>query len=341
MQRSITRRSFIKGIIAAGALAALGPAAVAGASPGSPPATPGSAPVGARLGKRAGVSAWVWRFDEDGEPESIRREAAARNMRVILKTHDGLSWMSRWDDSAHAVSGPEQLRRLRDYFAEANVPVDAWCVPAGTDPVAEAEMCSQVIDAGIENLYLDLEKPDGSNFWQGTNEDAVRFGAELRRLQPRASILVAPDARPWQIEHVPMMEFAQFCDAIAPQSYWKLFNTPTNHKYMEKYGYRPGPEGITPEFMLDATVDTFARFQRKVLPIGDGEASAPEWARFMHGAEVRGLESVSVWRFGTTKTDVWDSIVAPRQTSFAETLATARSVFRSWRQQPAAGLKLP
>ena len=83
------------------------------------------------------VSAWVWQFDTDGDPAFVRHVAADRNMRVIVKTHDGLNWMSKWDSSPKAVSGPEQVGVLRDYFGKAGVAFDAWCVPTGVDAVAE------------------------------------------------------------------------------------------------------------------------------------------------------------------------------------------------------------
>jgi hypothetical protein len=190
MRKTINRRSFLRGLAGAGAIAALGSSAAA-ASPGRP--------TGAPPARGTQVSAWVWQFDRDGDPFVIRREAFARNMRVIVKSHDGLRWMSRWDKSSGAVSGPEQLKRLKRFFGRYNVPMDVWCVPTGADPIAEAEMCSQVIDTGVERLYLDLEKGESGQFWYGSGDDAVGFGQELRRLQPDATLIVAPDSRPWQI----------------------------------------------------------------------------------------------------------------------------------------------
>ena len=327
MRQSITRRSLLKGVAGAGALAALGTVRGAAASPGD---APKAAPGASR--RKMSVSAWVWQFDTDGDPAFVRHVAADRNMRVIVKTHDGLNWMSKWDSSPKAVSGPEQVGVLRDYFGKAGVAFDAWCVPTGVDAVAEAEMCSQVIDAGAGQLYLDLEAGHDGNYWYGSNADATRFGEELRRLQPKATLIVAPDSRPWQAAHVPVAEFAEFCDAIAPQAYWKLFNTEANHRRLAESGFAPAPEGVTPELMMEVTAGTFERYRRKVVPIGDGEASAADWSRFMGEAERRGLEAISVWRFGLPRTDVWDSIAEPAQTPFPEALASARTIFRRWRR---------
>ena len=301
-RNSISRRSFLKGVAGFGALAALG-TANAYASPSTT----------ASSSSRAQVSAWIWQFDVDGNPIKIRQQAASRKMRVIVKSHDGLDWMSKWDTSSDAVTGPDQVRVLQRFFKTKDVPMDAWCVPTGEDPIAEAEMCSQVLDAGAERLYLDLEKGEDGSFWYGSGEDAMRFGLELRKRHPDARLIVAPDARPWQTDAVPLREFAAFCDEIAPQSYWKLFNTQTNFDYMTQAGFRPGPDGVTPELMVDVTLETFARYGRTVSPIGDGEASATEWSRFMRKASLRRVGAVSVWRFGLPAPDVWDSIAAPEQ----------------------------
>lgn len=326
MQRRISRRSLVKGLVGATALAALG------AGLGPPPRT-----VSASRSPATRISAWVWQFNADGNPERVRQEAAARNMRVILKSHDGVTWMSKWDNDPEAVSGPEQIRRLRSYFAEYNVPLDIWCVPKGQDALAEADMCAQVLDTGVKRLYLDLEEGHNNQFWQGSGHDAIVFGQELRRRHPDATLIVAPDSRPWQIKDIPMAEFAAFSDEIAPQSYWKMFNTPANYRFMEAAGFRPGPDGITPELMLDATMHTFEPFHRKVAPIGDGEASGEEWARFVRGAEARHLAGVSVWRFGNTNPDVWDSIAAPVPTSQMAWRARAST----WRRAGQLAQNLP
>jgi hypothetical protein len=247
---------------------------------------------------RMKVSAWVWQFDADGTPIEIREEAAKRGMRVIVKSHDGLDWMAKWDTSPDAVTGKDQLQRLHRFFANYDVPMDAWCVPNGVDPAAEAEMCAQVLDAGVENLYLDLEEGDDGSFWCGSGEDAMRFGFELRKRHPKANLIVAPDARPWRLDGVPMHEFAAFSSEIAPQAYWKLFNTEANFEHMRRCGYEPGPDGITPELMMDVTLKTFSEYGRTVSPIGDGEACANDWVRFMREASLRDVNAISVWRFG-------------------------------------------
>jgi hypothetical protein len=150
-------------------------------------------------------------------------------------------------------------------------------------------------------MYFDLETPEGRFYWHGSNADAVAFGAELRRLQPAARLVVAPDARPWKVKEVPLAEFAAFSDAIAPQLYWEIFDSPSNYKLLADYGYFAGPEGMTPELVLDAANGALAKFGRPVHPIGGGAAKVDEWQRFVGHAYSLGMPSVSVWRYGTAR----------------------------------------
>jgi hypothetical protein len=223
---------------------------------------------------------------------------------VIVKTHDGTTWMSRWDKAADAVFGPQQVRRLATFFGQQGVPFATWCVTRGIDPVAEAQICSEVLNSGTNTLYLDLEPAEGANYWQAGAAEAVAFGRELRHLQPRAHLVVAPDARPWQVEKVPMAEFASFCDEIAPQAYWRLFDSPANHRKLAEYGFAAGP--VTPELILDVTAHTFRGYGRPVSPIGQGDANADDWQRFMGSAVAGGSQALSVWRYGISEPSIWD-----------------------------------
>jgi hypothetical protein len=64
----------------------------------------------------------------DGKPEAIASKLADSSMGILLKTHDGTNWMSRWDTSMHGVSGPQQVAKLVDYFESSGVPFHAWFV---------------------------------------------------------------------------------------------------------------------------------------------------------------------------------------------------------------------
>ena len=101
-----------------------------------------------------------------------------------------------------------------------------------------------------------------------------------------------------------MAEFATFCNGIAPQLYWELFGTPGNFKLMADYGFPVGPQGMTPELLLNAANSALAKFGLPVHPIGGGAAILGEWQRFVSHAYSLGMPSVSVWRYGTASSNL-------------------------------------
>ena len=140
-----------------------------------------------------------------------------------MKTHDGLEWMSKYDKSKYAVSGPAQVATLAKYFEDAGVPFHAWAVVKNEDKMLEARMAADVLKAGARSLIIDLEP--GNSFWVGPGSDALAYGKELKRLAPGSKISLSIDARPWMMTKLPIKEFASFSDEILPQSYWRTFNT--------------------------------------------------------------------------------------------------------------------
>jgi hypothetical protein len=102
-----------------------------------------------------------------------------------------------------------------------------------------------------------------------------------------------------------MAEFAAFCNDIAPQTYWETFNTPANHKLLAKHGFPVGPEGLTPELIVDATNASLLPYGRPVRPVGQGAANAAGWQRFTAHTASLGMTNLSTWRVGTTLGEVW------------------------------------
>ena len=253
---------------------------------------------------------WVWRFDVDGAPDEVLERVRSSGLGVILKTNEGAGWMSEHDDSPTAITGPDKVREMANFFENAGVPFHAWCVVKGLDPAGEARICSEVLNAGARSMTFDLEPAEGHHYWQADPEAALEFGREIRRLQPTARLGVAPDARPWQIDAVPLVEFASFCDEILPQSYWQTFNSPTNRRFLTERGYEIGAEGVTPEIVLNATADKLRPLGKTIRPIGQGAANGPEWERFIRHAFSLQMDSVSVWRYGTASGEVWPALQA-------------------------------
>lgn len=248
---------------------------------------------------------WVWRFSSDGSPAQIAANLAGNGLGVMVKTHDGLDWMGKWDPNPSAVSGPQQVQALANFFENNGVPFHAWCVVRGTDPVAEAQMAASVLASGVRSLTLDLEGSAG--FWAGSRADAVRYGNELRARNPYGRIDLSIDPRPWRIYLAPMDEFVTFTDVLAPQLYWDTFNTAPNIEEYTKAGYPPGPGGITPEFLVDVTAKVLARYGRDVIPAGQGACSDPAaFPRFMQRAWMNGMGTVSAWRYSVTR---WETLL--------------------------------
>jgi len=248
---------------------------------------------------------WVWQFTTDGEPSVLAPTLTAAGLGIILKSHDGVTWMSEYDKSPYAVSGPAQWSVLANYFENAGIPFHAWCVVHGTDPIREARMVSDIISAGARSMYLDIEP--GAGFWRGTPASAAQFGDELRRLQPNAKLVLSLDPRPWMLPTMPMKEFVAISDEIAPQSYWKTFNTPANYTRFAESGFPVPAEGVTPEFLLTVGNSVLGQYGLPIVHTGQGATpEGQEWRDFLNGSYNRGNDHVSIWRHGVTTPVVFD-----------------------------------
>jgi hypothetical protein len=251
-------------------------------------------------------STWVWQFANGSDPERIAASLGEYNLGALVKTHDGVEWMSKYDRSSAAVDGPGRVSELARIFESRGVLFHAWCVIRGLDPVREAQMTAEVLQAGARSMVLDLEGSAG--FWSGTRDSAQVFVDELRRLTPFGRVDISIDARPWRINLVPMDIFVPATDAIWPQLYWDTFNNRGNIDSYRASGYPTGSDGMSPEFLLDATWDIIGHYGRDIIPIGQGAALDPTdtWPRFVSRAWELGMGSTSVWRHGVTSDDVYN-----------------------------------
>ena len=279
-------------------------AAAAGLGAACMPAPP--SPAVPERGRVKGSShlAWAWKFSTDGAPDKIASVLAQNNMGIILKTHTGTDWMSTQDPSYHAVSGPLQVAVLAGYFEKYGVPFHTYCVVQGLDPQKEAEMCAQVIGSGSRSIFVDLEPYDG--YYQGTPQSALAFGQEFRRRQPDGNLILCVEPRPWQVSRVPLAEFASFSQGIAPMCYWETFSSDENVRLFQEHGLPPGPDGITPEFLLDVCGSMFGGYGLPIQPIGQGASTNHDaWVHFVSHTYALGMGPVSVWRYGVAADHVW------------------------------------
>jgi LysM repeat protein len=240
---------------------------------------------------------WVWQFSSDAAPNVIAADLRNYNLGILLKTHDGVEWMSKYDKSPFAVSGPKQVETLARYYEDAGVPFHAWAVVKGENIIQEARMAADVLSAGARSIYLDVEPH--SSFWTGGPAEAAAFGQELRRLQPNGWVVLSIDVRPWELAKLPMNEFASFSSLIAPQLYWRTFNTQANYEKFAQSGMPVPPWGITPEFLVDVSNQLLAPYGKTLVPVGQGATDdMGEWHRFLDHAYATGIRVVSAWRYG-------------------------------------------
>lgn len=293
---SVSRRQFL-GTLAAGAGAAAAATLLGNTRPSEASA--------AATDRGLNHLAWVWQWDEDGKEADIRTVLKDFGLGILLKTHDGTSWMGRYDNSGRRINGPRDVQAAANYFESAGVPFHAWCVVKGNDVMTEAHMAAEVLSAGARSLTFDLEPPEGIHYWHGDDDDAEHFGEVVRRLQPNAWLGVAPDPRPWQLEVVPMAEFAAFSNEIMPQTYWSTFDSPANYRLLREFGYDVGPDGVTPELILDVTRSALRRFGKPIRPVGQGASSSNDWRRFVSHSQELGMDAVSIWRYGTATPEIF------------------------------------
>jgi hypothetical protein len=301
LKRTFSRRRILAAGVAAAGLLTLGNAGC------DPAITRRVHQIESRRLARHGV--WIWQFapDIDGPAERMIETLAAHGLSAIVKTHDGVEWMATYDRVEGAIGGPSDVATMAAIFEDRGVPFHAWAVVKGIDPVREAEMAAQVLAAGARSLTLDLERHD--DFWEGTPDDAVRFGYELRLRQEFARVDVSIDPRPWKMLEIPLPEFASFCDGIRPQLYWDMFDDPHHVNAYRYFGFPPPAAGITPEFLVDTASTLLAPFDRWVLPIGFGApAHADAWDRFMLRCRERRMHEMSVWRYGIATTQVLQAL---------------------------------
>lgn len=302
----VTRRQMLAGIGGVAAAALVTPSSVlASALDGVAPAMPNlpHARRAATITEPQHLS-WVWQFNHDGDPYEVRDTLAEHGMGIVLKTHDGVNWMSRYDHTPTGIGGPAHVEAYADFFERGGVPFHAWTVLKGRNPRREARLASEVLNAGARSLFLDVEGHPG--FWEGTPETAWRFGQYLREKQPNARLSISIDPRPWELENIPLAAFADFADEIAPQVYWSIFANRDNESMYVKTGDTIPVKGITSGFVISSAMRRLAAYGLPIHPIGDGTVKGLDgWNEFIDQSYAMQADAVSVWRHGVANKDIF------------------------------------
>ena len=175
----------------------------------------------------------------------------------------------------------------------------------GRNPEKEAKLASQVLDAGARSIFLDLEPHPG--FWTGKRRDAWLLGEALRKAQPNARISTSIDARPWTFGRIPLQDFVDFSDEIAPQMYWGSFTSQEHVKEYQRIGDLTAKrKTVTPTVVVSAAMTRLWAYGLPIHPIGDGTVSSrTRWREFMRAAYASEVQSVSVWRYGVAHERIW------------------------------------
>lgn len=267
---------------------------------------------------------WVWMFEEDGEPNEIGRNLLDNGLGIVLKTHDGLRWMSEFDSSTYAVTGSDQVTVLAGYFEAAGIPFHAWAVVDCEDPLLEARMAASVLGAGVRSLFLD---PGTAETWKGDDEAARTFGAELRRLQPDASISLVVDARPWTGAGVPIEILAGYSDGLAIKALWQGYGEEDAAAF-EVAGFTVPPQGMTSEFVHYAGIESYKGYDLPKTWVADGSTpDSTAMSRFLTLSREADLAPyTSIWRYGTTTVATLNALGGtPRLSDTARTPSASAS----------------
>jgi hypothetical protein len=257
-------------------------------------ALPTSAPAASAIE----IEPVVWQFADD-YPGAHGDDASLPVRTVYLKTHDGTTWMSAWDQNPAAISGVERLREWIAFYNDRGIEVVAWFVPQGPDVEGQLAFAKAVIDAGVKGLYADVEA-----FPEFCYVDcawlAHTFWVRLRAERPEARLGVIYDPRPWWWSAAGVDVWMANADVALPMCYWDSFNEqpPFND-----------PAGCVTSAHNDLGVIAPGR-SLSYVPMLQGNSTPEKLVSAVQAAGSVGSTSVSIWRRGIVSTEAWNALGA-------------------------------
>jgi hypothetical protein len=167
------------------------------------------------------IEAVIWQFGVD-YPGAEQNDVNLPISTVYIKTHDGTDWMSTYDHTPNAVSGPDALRSLINIYGYQNIEVAAWFVPTGLDIEGQLQRAKEVLDTGVKGLYADVE-PFGGFCDQDCGVLAEQFWKRLRAERPNAHLGVIYDPRTQYHQPSALPAWLSVADVAEPYCYWETF----------------------------------------------------------------------------------------------------------------------
>ncbi len=231
------------------------------------------------------VAVWHWKgtaVPEDSIAQlldNIKRNAPNVNQ-IWVKVTNGVKWMSAYDPSDLAITGPAGIDQWVAACQAAGMEFHAWCVPLGLDIEAEAAIIVEACKRpGVGSLILDIEPYD--DYWQGGSSAVRPFMLALRRgLGTRFHIGLSVDPRPQHYRTIFPNEWKPFVDSVHPQSYWNIFRR-------------------TPEETLSSVWTVWGGYDKPIIPALQGTAIAQEQTdAHTIATQVHGAKGISWWRHG-------------------------------------------
>lgn len=242
------------------------------------------------------VEPFVWAFKEDYpgvEPADWKLPIDT----VYVKTHEGTTWMSKWDDNSNEIYGPDAVRRMIGEYKKAGIRTIAWFVPEGKNYEGQLAWARAVIDAGVDGLYADIEPYPGFCD-QDCAAIAENFWKKLRIQRPDAELGVIYDPRPQHWEKSGIYGWMSVADVALPMCYWETFA-----------GQSPwgDPRGCI--FRAASDLKTLgAGRDIEYVPIFQGDTSPEAMKTAIAALEPVGADRMSIWRRGIVQPPVWNAI---------------------------------
>lgn len=242
------------------------------------------------------VEPFIWQLNKD-YPGANPSDSSLPIRTVYLKTHDGTDWMAEYDDHPRAVSGPQSLRQLIDTYGFQNIRVVAWFVPKGRDVEKQLQIAKQVIDAGVDGLYADVE-PFLGFCLEECAYLAHNFWSRLRAERPNAKLGVIYDPRPRWVEAAAVGEWMAHADVALPMCYWESY---------DGQGVWGEPRGCVQQAYVDLVALARGR-SLEYVPVLQGNSTPARFTQAMDAAAGVGSQRVGVWRRGVVPAGVWQAI---------------------------------